>query len=317
MILRLLYYTVIIIIIMDSSSFFIENKALFGSYPNQDKVNILENEGVRWFVNLTNNNEHNTNVYHVSNKSHIIVFDICDRKPPNNMLFYSIFINNLIKIINSLCDGEKMYIHCRGGHGRSGMVVATILKIYFNMSIYEAIEKTNIYHRMRNGLSERWHKLTIPNFHQKRFIYRFFKPIYITDCSKNANYDLSFNTRIHGNIRIPNESDYMNGFIAFYIGKRMNDEEYCNKIVSAKTYPHIMKIAFEKEPSVLWDEAVKRGRIYNIIESKMDNHIFSFLNKGLGEIIYKTLDNEFIGEENVVGKCYEVIRYKYLYSITI
>jgi hypothetical protein len=40
---------------MDSSSFFIENKALFGSFPTQDKVRLLESEGVRWFINLTDN----------------------------------------------------------------------------------------------------------------------------------------------------------------------------------------------------------------------------------------------------------------------
>lgn len=298
---------------MDSSSFFIENKALFGSFPTQEKVDLLEKEGIRWFINLTDNKEHNTKQYTVSDKSRMIMFDICDRKPPNNVFFYSIFIVNLIKIINELTDGDKMYIHCRGGHGRSGMVVATILKIYFNISVDEAIERTNIYHRMRNGLSERWYKLSIPNYHQKRFIYRLFKPIYITDCSKNIHYDLSFNTRIHGTINIPNENKYMNGFIAFYVGKRPNDVDYVYKMENAKTYPHIIKISIEKE--VVWDEIIKLDRIYKIIESKMDTQICSFLNKGLGDIIYKTLDNEFTNQTNVVGSCYNNIRYKYLYHL--
>jgi hypothetical protein len=108
----------------------------------------------------------------------------------------------------------------------------------------------------------------------------------------------------------------MNGFIAFYVGKRINDRDYVVKMENAKTYPHIIKI-YDGGDVLLWDEAIKRERINHIIESKMDHQICTFLNKGLGEIIYKTLDNEFLNQTNVVGECYDNIRYKYLYSITI
>ena len=41
---------------MENYSYFIENKALFGSYPSQETIEILEKEGVRYFVDLTLSN---------------------------------------------------------------------------------------------------------------------------------------------------------------------------------------------------------------------------------------------------------------------
>ena len=34
-------------------SYFIKDKCLFGSYPNAHRVNELENEGVKYFIDLT------------------------------------------------------------------------------------------------------------------------------------------------------------------------------------------------------------------------------------------------------------------------
>jgi hypothetical protein len=44
---------------MERCSYFIENKALFGSYPNQETVKYLESIGVVCFVDLTNKDETN------------------------------------------------------------------------------------------------------------------------------------------------------------------------------------------------------------------------------------------------------------------
>ena len=38
---------------MDNCSYFLNNKAYFGSYPTQESVEILEEHGVRIFVDLT------------------------------------------------------------------------------------------------------------------------------------------------------------------------------------------------------------------------------------------------------------------------
>ena len=42
---------------MERCSYFIQNKALFGSFPTQEVVHILEELGVRCFIDLTNSDE--------------------------------------------------------------------------------------------------------------------------------------------------------------------------------------------------------------------------------------------------------------------
>src|SRR6056300_1591238 len=116
---------------MDKSSYFIENKALFGSFPTQDSVNELEKTGVRVFVNLTYDNETKITPYQTNYEK--IKFPIPDREIPEDICKFCSFIVNLTDIINTKLDNwELMYIHCKGGHGRSGVVVACILAYMFN-----------------------------------------------------------------------------------------------------------------------------------------------------------------------------------------
>ena len=42
---------------MDYCSYFIKDKAIFGSFPTQESVYELENEGVKYFVDLTDNDK--------------------------------------------------------------------------------------------------------------------------------------------------------------------------------------------------------------------------------------------------------------------
>lgn len=53
---------------MNRCSYFIQNKALFGSYPTQESVLELEEHGVRYFVDLTHNGEKNTTPYETKYK---------------------------------------------------------------------------------------------------------------------------------------------------------------------------------------------------------------------------------------------------------
>jgi hypothetical protein len=68
---------------MNQASFFIEKKALFGGYPNHNQIIELKEEGVVWFIDLTNNNERGITQY-----SHLvdnwINFPIKDGWVPEN-----------------------------------------------------------------------------------------------------------------------------------------------------------------------------------------------------------------------------------------
>lgn len=151
---------------------FIEKKALFGGFPSKEKVQFLENMGVIHFVNLTMQNEKNTTPYQT--KYNVITYPIKDMSVPTLNRQFSNFIFHLVNIIRNLQEHQYMYIHCRGGHGRAGMIVACILIVYLNTTAMHALHLTNNFHNQRAFMRERWRKIGSPQTSlQKRFVHSF------------------------------------------------------------------------------------------------------------------------------------------------
>ena len=162
---------------MNKSSYFIPDKALFGSYPSQVSVEELEKEGVCLFVNLTEGIE-NLEKYKLSSKSRIISFPIPDRKIPGNMIDFSLFIMKIINKLINLKANEKIYVHCKGGHGRAGIVVACILCYYYNIEPAKALELTTQYHSQRKEMRAKWRTIGSPQTNrQKQFVIKMFEPL--------------------------------------------------------------------------------------------------------------------------------------------
>lgn len=154
------------------TAFFIEDKALFGGYPSSQEIINLENFGVRWFINLTYENEKYITPY--TTKYNKIDYPIKDKDIPSNRDEYNKFVDDLIRIIENLKKDEKIYIHCKGGIGRSGLVVASILCKLYKYSPYQSIKLTNNFHMQKN-IEERWKRITSPQTKiQKNFIYTLF-----------------------------------------------------------------------------------------------------------------------------------------------
>ena len=133
---------------MDYVSYFIENKAIFGGFPSQETVYELEKNGVRYFVNLTHKNEKKTTPYITKYK--VISYPITDQQTPKDWKSFSVFLIKLASIINNLKQGELIYVHCKGGHGRSGVVVASLLCLIYEMSPEDALKKTSLCHSKRS-----------------------------------------------------------------------------------------------------------------------------------------------------------------------
>lgn len=145
---------------MDKASYFVHNKAIFGSFPSQDDVDILESIGVVLFVDLTHPFE-NTVSYQPRN-ARIIRFPIPDLSIPEDRLAFSKLVMQLSHEIETLANGKKIYVHCRGGHGRSGVVVACILAYYLDLDPLVALRLTREYHSRRKTMRERWRRLGAP-----------------------------------------------------------------------------------------------------------------------------------------------------------
>lgn len=161
---------------MDTCSYFIINKALFGSSPTQEIVESLEKMGVRYFVDLTVPNERG--IYEYMTRYKKITYPIKDFGIPIMGVQYITFIKRLCNIINSLQEGEKIYVHCKGGHGRCGVVVASILCMYYRIDSDKSLQLTNNYHKDRKTMREKWRIIGSPQtFEQKRFVGDFYKSL--------------------------------------------------------------------------------------------------------------------------------------------
>ena len=231
---------------MDRSSYFIKDKALFGSYPTQSAIQELENEGVRYFVDLTYQDEKRITPYKTN--YNYISFPIKDRSYPDNIIDFSKFIHNISKIILELENNDKIYIHCKGGHGRSGLVVACILCYLYKISPSEAITKTTKYHNKRKYMKEKWRKIGSPQTRsQKHFITKFFEPLYVYE-NFSTYFTSDFRNKSNFKVDIPGIGIFPTAEDAFIQLKMKTDENrwkhimyiilYCkfynNKILTKK-----------------------------------------------------------------------------------
>lgn len=209
---------------MDNSSFFIKNKAMFGSYPTQQSVEELELEGVRYFINLTHTNE--TKIIPYITKYNRLDYPITDRSVPDNIPTFCKFIIDICEIIKNLKSNndlhQKVYVHCRAGHGRSGIIVACILCNIFNLKPYDALLYTTKCHSNRSIMKDKWRKIGSPQTHQqKKFVYKLFEPI-------NINKIYKHNVFSH-KISIEN-IDFLHIFHVYNFYKQTFEKDPFNKI---------------------------------------------------------------------------------------
>ena len=288
---------------MNNTSYFINNKALFGSFPTQESVDMLEGIGVRYFVDLTTDNEV-SNEY-ITKYKHIN-YPIKDMDIPVNWKTYARFIINIISIIKNLTDDEKIYIHCRGGHGRAGVVVASIFCYMYRMDPLKAIENTTICHNNRITMREKWRIMGSPQTtKQKKFILKYFRPIYYNRLQKTddlyvltsissysmyidklglypdvkdtfRSYKNHINTDYIKNQKIPNSSNIF--------GNNTDIDEDC-KINYMRYMIYIMKLKFIQYPEL-------KDRILNtclrpLINSDYTQDMLGNILTNIREVLYK------------------------------
>lgn len=167
------------------SAFFISDQCLFGAYPTQHQIYELEEWGVDLIVNLTNKHEKNIRFYSTLVKT--LNFTILDNDVPKNIREFCALVIYLTKQIDL---NKKIYIHCKGGHGRSGVLVASILCHKFRITPYESIRLTTRYHSTRPTharrpkMNEYWKNKGSPQTEkQKQFVIELFQPYVITENS--------------------------------------------------------------------------------------------------------------------------------------
>ncbi len=145
----------------------------FGAYPSQAQIEQLEQNGVRAFINLTCTDEllepYTTNYFTMR-------IAIEDNNVPADIPLFCQQISEVLKVLKS---NTPTYVHCRGGHGRSGMVSAILVAMLDHLSADDAITVVSEAHRQRANIREFWKKRPCPHLHvQRKFIHRLFSPMY-------------------------------------------------------------------------------------------------------------------------------------------
>lgn len=162
--------------------------AYFGCYPTAQALGLLEEMQFDFIVKLTCEPERNIHPY--MTKLQLIHYPIKDNNVPVDWETFSMFICAMVEYIK---QGKKVFIHCKGGHGRSCLVVTCIMYLLFeNVNARDAIEQTISIHNQRQDLSTRWKNIRSPfSKTQYLFLYKFLNPVCILK-SYNIGYQAGF-----------------------------------------------------------------------------------------------------------------------------
>ncbi len=97
----------------------------FGKYPSDMECSLLISSKFTVFVDLTNPNEIPWTPYDLPpNGVTSIKYPILDRTAKADTHKFTALVNTLVYLI---AKGNKVYIHCRGGHGRAPMVASIVV----------------------------------------------------------------------------------------------------------------------------------------------------------------------------------------------
>lgn len=93
------------------------------------------------------------------------------------------------QLVQSIYEGNRLYIHCWGGHGRTGTVVCIMLCIMYEISAEEAMERCQIVHDMREHYVDVGSPQTqIQRDQVTRIVSMIRKPVEFTDVSAYLNF---------------------------------------------------------------------------------------------------------------------------------
>lgn len=282
---------------MDRCSFFIQDKALFGSFPTQESVDTLENNGVRCFIDLTGYNEQLTIPYTTNYR--YIKYPILDMRVPNNWKTFARLIIEICDQLRDLKQGEKIYIHCRGGHGRSGIVVACVLCHYYKMSPIKALKITTNCHYRRKEMREKWRRIGSPqNKYQKDFVKNFFRPLNYGPINYSSYTEGMFDCTNYP-VEITGLGKFPTASHAFQAYRDPTNSEYINKLQQGLLAPELVT-----EQQHNWDEQ-KVKYMYKVLKNKFQQHEHlknNLMNTGLRPLIKCTKDSYWANGGNGQGK---------------
>jgi predicted NAD-dependent protein-ADP-ribosyltransferase YbiA (DUF1768 family) len=294
---------------MDKCSYFLENRALFGSCPSQSIIDELEGIGVRYFINLTFPNERHVNEYKTNFT--MIRYSIKDRSVPDNPLTFCSFIIDIVTIFMSLKGSEKIYVHCKGGHGRSGIVVAVFLCVYLKISVEEALHLTKTAHANRKTMRDKWRVIGSPQTEsQKKFVRDMCEPIMY-----HPHQYTCFNTLSANSVFVNDLGLFPTAEAAYQAFKNPLNESYILALQQPETDPLDIGKKVELRKDKKWND-IKILVMYTILKMKFDQypeHRNTLLQTYLRPIVRVSKKQTFWChmQNNIFGRLLQKLRTEY------
>lgn len=146
---------------------FLREHVMFGRFPFQEEVEMLQYYGITHFLNLTQANEEYKGMKlepYIAKKQ--ISFPILEQNIPNDD---DAFIDCMSSIRDIIRQGGKVYIHCKHGRGRSAMVAMIILAISFDLNTDRSVIEINEGHWLGHGGNHFKNKIIPPHTIQMEF----------------------------------------------------------------------------------------------------------------------------------------------------
>jgi len=304
-------------------SYFIENKALFGGFPTQGQADILMNMGVKYFVDLTFPSEV-PKKYNINSDCLYINYPIPDRSVPNNVTNFTSLLLGVSDALENLSESKKIYVHCKGGHGRSGILVACLIYLHFqNKSTRECLELTNKAHNERTVMRDKWRKIGSPQTaQQKKYVHKLFSDLVFFRSFKNGSTSGFSNYSYHpvnspGSKLLP-KGIFPSSEALFQASKNISDESYIARQQQAKN-PRVSKTIGSRIAVTNEWEKNRLEIMKEILTLKTSQHpeiLCKLTRTGLRKIIYNNRLDDYFGlgphgrGKNMYGKILMEIRDK-------
>jgi hypothetical protein len=208
-------------ILYDWISVIVPDRIYFGPYPSQYMVDKILQENFDLIVDLTDSKEPDTVRYRIENKNYM-TFPIPDNSFPTDPVDFCKFILTLNEY---QINNKKIYIHCRGGHGRSSMTTISLMcvsGIDFRSSVDSVIKS----HNTRVILRPKWKRRSPLNYLQFNFLTKIHKDLYINLRGSGYYGWLSLGGGVYDNLKGESDLEIIREKITEHFSALENNKDF-------------------------------------------------------------------------------------------
>ena len=131
---------------LPKTNWLVHNQVLIGSQQSSQNIDKLKKLGITHFVSLLGDMMTEDQVkFDYAKDLWYMWFPISDFGVRED----DATLQTVAQIVKTVKEGKKIYIHCFGGHGRTGLIAIMVFIALYKVSWMEAKKAINLYHATR------------------------------------------------------------------------------------------------------------------------------------------------------------------------